>query len=210
MSLSMSEDKLFQGLRGFDAARSKEFEKLIEKANIDVVGQIVKMNTNRIEWADCMRSKIERSCELITKMSIVAFGIGLLFIVIPFIMFLISTPRDSNLLWFSGIGLAETVAILVFQPINRVQKATSDMMQSTMILNSWATEIGLTLFLLDLKENKDTGETEEITDLIGEVTEKHIRWHQHYTEDEHASTAKQKTKAAMENQTLQPNPKTPA
>jgi hypothetical protein len=187
---------------------------LTEKANIDAFNQLVKMNEERMQSVGCMQLNLEKGCELIKKMSIIAYVLGSVLIVMPFIVFLLSTPRDPNLLWFSGIGMAETVAILMYQPMNRVQKATSDMVQSTIILSSWATEVGLTLYLLKLEEIKENGKIAETTDLIGKITGEHVRWFQHYTEndaeDESESKKKPAPKAAADNQTLQPNPKTPA
>jgi hypothetical protein len=210
ISFSINDKKSIDYLQPSDTDPSEDYKTLIGNANMDILKQIVKTNKDRITWTERMRENLENSCELIKTMSVIAFIIGLIFIVIPFIIFLLSTPRDPNLLWFSGIGLAETVAILVYQPINRVQKATSDMMQSTMILNSWATEFGLSMFLLNLKESKGTGEADKITDLIDKITGKHVRWLQHYIEDEHKPNAKQKPKAETDNQTLQSDPKTTA
>jgi len=187
---------------------------LIDKANIDAFNQLVEMNAKRMQSVGCMQLSLEKSCELIKKMSIIAYVLGSVLIVMPFIVFLLSTPRDPNLLWFSGIGMAETVAILMYQPMNRVQKATSDMVQSTIILSSWATEVGLTLYLLKLDEIKGNSKIAETTDLIGKITGEHVRWFQDYTEndaeDESESKKKPAPKAAADNRTLQPDPKTPA
>jgi hypothetical protein len=193
------------------ADQNPNLHKLIDEANYAALDQIVKVNTGRMKWAERMQQSLEEGCELIKMMSVIAFFIGLIFIVIPFILFLLSTPRDSNLLWFSGIGLAETVAILVYQPMNRVQKATSDMVQSTIILSSWATEVGLTMFLLNLEEIRKNDKTADTMDLISKITGDHILWLQYYTEDNKTpSNAESKPKATTDNQTLPPNPKTPA
>ena len=173
--LSLTQEKKIKRL-------TEDLEVKTWRANIDSLDQMVRLNEERIQWAQRMQRHAESGCEQVWLMSQIAFGLGWLIIVVPFLLFCFSTPRDLNLLWFSGLGIAETVAILVYQPMDRVQKATSDMAQSTIIINSWATAIGLTMHLLELEVVKADGKIADTTDLINNTTLQHVRWLQLYTE----------------------------
>jgi hypothetical protein len=154
----------------------------IWRANINSLDEMVHLDEERMKWAKRMQDHAESCCEQVWILSHISFALGWLIIVLPILLFCFSTPRDPNLLWFSGLGIVATVAVLVAQPIDRVQKATSDMAQATMILNSWVTEIGLIMHHLDTKGTKDCEEIAETTDLISKTTQKHVRWIQLYTE----------------------------
>jgi len=182
--------------------QTQDLSALIAQANYEALDQMIRLNNERMEWAGRMQRNLEMGCELIKKLSLIASVIGWVLIVVPFILFFLSTSRDPNLLWFSGIGLAETVGIMVYQPMDRVQKATSDMVESTIILNSWATEVGLTLYLLKLDEIK-MDKIAATTILIGNTTQRHVEWLQHYTE-------KEPTSKAADNRGVQLNSKAPA
>lgn len=152
---------------------------IVAKANIDSLNQMVLLNQERIEWVERMQRRLETGCDLIKTMSILAFVVGVILILVPFFLYWFSTPRDTDFLWFSGIGMAETLTILVYRPMDRVQKATSDMAQSTIMLNSWATEIGLILLLIKL-DHVGSDQVKETAGLVGDATRKHVAWIESY------------------------------
>lgn len=153
-----------------------------QKANINSLDEMVRLNEKRIKWAQRMQDHAESCCEQVWILSHISFALGWLIIVLPILLFCFSTPRDPTLLWFSGAGIVATVAILVAQPIDRVQKATSDMAQMTIILNSWVTEVGLIMHHLDTTQEKDCREIADTANLISKTTLRHVRWIQLYTE----------------------------
>jgi len=155
----------------------------IDEANRQLFEHIKKLSEVRMEWANGMHPLMTRCFKTITYMSVAAFIIGFIIIIVPFLMFFASPSHDTDILWFSSLGVAETVAVLLYQPMQRVQKATSDMIQSTMILSSWATEIGLTLYLLKLKEI-GMNAIEDKIQIISNTTRQHIKWLQKYIEAE--------------------------
>jgi hypothetical protein len=164
----------------------KDVNDLRNLANYDAIRQLVCLNRERFKWVKRMQGHLEDCCYSIQAMSYVSFVLGWLLIVIPLIMFFFSKAHDTSLLWFSGIGLAETLAILVYRPIDRVQEATSDMAQGTLIMNSWATEIGLILYLTDMPGTYgNPKETSAVVDLITKATGAHVEWFQKFTEARH-------------------------
>lgn len=170
-----------------------ELEKQTAQANLESFGQVVSLNSERILWAKRMHRHLEHSFEAVKIMCLIAYILGWALVLIPFIMFYASSSRDPNLLWFSGIGLAETVSILVYQPMQRVQKATSDMVQSTIILSSWATEVGLTLYLMKLKTLEKTEDIAKATHNICVISEQYVKLLEKFAEDGSKGSSKEKT-----------------
>ncbi len=159
--------------QGHDTLTSED----IDKANTKLFDDITSLSDERMAWAESMHRYLEMSFRILKGMCEVAFIIGLILLILPFFAFYLSPSHDSNLLWFSGIGLAETVAILVYKPIDRIQKATSDMVQSTMILSSWASDIATIMYLVDLKHIKKGNNSQEIetySKLVRGSTEAHV------------------------------------
>ncbi|HYS74040.1 MAG TPA: hypothetical protein VEO96_08700 [Thermoplasmata archaeon] len=148
-------------------------------ANIDSLDWIKSLSEQRVKWAQTLEDHLHRTFHSIKDLSLIAFGIGAFLILVPFSLYFFSPPRDANLLWFSGLGIGETVAVLLYRPMQRMQNAISDMAQAIMILNSWATE--LSMALVDMKVDKD-GEMERVSKWMSKITERHLQWFQSFTE----------------------------
>lgn len=168
------------------STNSRNETTLRDLANYDAIRQLVCLNRERFRWVKRMQGHLEGCCNSIKVMSYASFVLGWALILVPLCLFFFSESHDTSLLWFSGIGLAETLAILVYRPIDRVQEATSDMAQGTLIMNSWATEIGLILYLTDLPDLKshknDLGKLSGLIDIITGATGEHVEWFQRFTE----------------------------
>jgi len=171
--------KVMQRLRPAEPVPMQDFETMRKQANLRVFLQLVNLNEERMVWADRMQRHLENTFKAIETLSVIAFAMGVVMIVVPFIFFYVSSPRDPNLLWFSGIGFAETLAVLIYKPMQRMQEAISDLIQAIVILNSWVTQIGLTLYGMDISQGVEVATA---TKTISDLTSKHIRWMQDYLE----------------------------
>ncbi len=148
-------------------------------ANTEALKGIKDLSERRVNWAQKLEDHLDRTFHSIKDLSLIAFGIGAFLILVPFSLYFFSPSRDANLLWFSGLGIGETVAVLLYRPMQRMQNAISDMAQAIMILNSWATELSMVLF--DMKLDK-VDEMERVSKLMGKITERHLQWFQSFTE----------------------------
>ena len=171
--------RVMQRLRPAEPVPPQDFETMRKQANLRVFLQLVNLNEERMVWADRMQRHLENTFKAIETLSVIAFAMGVVMIVVPFLFFYVSSPRDPNLLWFSGIGFAETLAVLIYKPMQRMQEAISDLIQAIVILNSWVTQIGLTLYGMDISQGSEVATA---TKTISDLTSKHIRWMQDYLE----------------------------
>lgn len=165
-----------------DRGASKLTDEDFERENKELFYAITHLSNQRMSWAKSMHGHLIKSFVSLKIMCVIAYAVGLVLLVVPFFAFYLSESHDPELLWFSGFGLAETLALLVYGPIQRIQKATSDMMQSTMILSSWATQMGMILYLLELRTIKGVKEISGNANLIRESTEAHVALLQKHAE----------------------------
>jgi hypothetical protein len=93
------------------------------------------------------------------------FGLGLLITTIGLVVF---TERTMEVLGLGAIGVVDWVAIFLYKPMDRLQKANADYVQQFTILKGWATTLNLQLLAM----NVDIPET--ITDTANRVQETSI------------------------------------
>jgi len=165
--------------RTAEAAPVQDLDAMRKQANFRMFSQLVTLNEQRMVWGDRMQRHLENTFKAIAILSVIAFVLGVIMIVVPFLLFYVSPSHDPNLLWFSGIGFAETLAILIYKPMQRMQEAISDLIQAIIILNSWVTQVGLTLYGMDISQREEVANAAK---MISDLTSKHIRWMQEYLE----------------------------
>lgn len=77
------------------------------------------------------------------------FGLGLLIVTIGLFIF---AERTLEVLGLGTIGVVDWVAIFLYKPMDRLQKANADYVQQFTILKGWATTINLQLLAMNVDQ----------------------------------------------------------
>lgn len=81
----------------------------------------------------------------------VTFGFGL-FLLLTSITLFIFQERTLEVLGLSGVGIADLVALLLYKPMDRLQKANADFSQQVLILKSGALSPHLELLAMNVND----------------------------------------------------------
>ena len=75
------------------------------------------------------------------------FGLGLLIVSIGLFIF---TERTLEVLGLSTLGVVDWVALFLYKPMDRLQKANADYVQQFTLLKGWAASINLQFLAMDV------------------------------------------------------------
>lgn len=67
----------------------------------------------------------------------IVFIIGLILILISIIKFIIDPSETPTILWMGSLGIADVLIVLFYNPMDRLQKASSDHTQQTLSIISY-------------------------------------------------------------------------
>ncbi len=119
------------------------------EANKTAIDNVIEIHRslNKAELEE-LESRADRTFRELRFMIWVTFVLGLVLIGSSIIL---SAYRGESLqvLGLGSLGVADTVALLIFRPMNRLQQANGDFTEQLMIVASWI--IAINLYLLAMK-----------------------------------------------------------
>lgn len=154
------------------------------RANERLRNDIVELMDRRMSLTKRLHRYIEGTFNQIQVMTAIAYALGVLLIVTSLLYYFLTAQR-LEALGFSALGAAETVAVFIYQPIQRTQNALGDFSQHTIVLHAWNTQVALKM--LHMKINKK-GSVDEVADYIQKITREFAGTIEEVTE-RHASTS---------------------
>jgi len=83
----------------------------------------------------------------------IAFIFGLALIVVAIGLFIFE-ERSLEVLGLSTLGVADWIALFIYKPMDRLQKATADYAQLVTLLKGWAASINLQFFAMNSKNEE--------------------------------------------------------
>jgi hypothetical protein len=103
------------------------------------------------------------------------FGLGLLIVAIGLFIF---EQRTLEVLGLGTLGVLDCIAIFLYKPMDRLQKANADYIQQFTILKGWATTINLQLLAMNVSEPESVitaaNNIEKVSIIIAEAFQKFI------------------------------------
>ena len=145
----------------------------IQDENRRLAGQIIdyerKIN-DRVGKIDKTIEEAEKSLNEIKGMAKAAYVFGFVFLVISIILFIVQVvlslqgiewaeQLQNGALGLGAIGIVDLIGLMLYKPMDRIQKATSDFAQLSMVSNNYA--MATKLIMLGTTFTNDNGETYE-------------------------------------------------
>lgn len=129
--------------------------KVVDSANAETVGTLIKMVKDIQDISD-KGTQEAREKASITFMDLrimiwIAFALGLALIAVAIYLFVFQ-ERTLEVLGMSTLGVADWIALFVYKPMDRLQKANADYVQQFTILRGWAAFTNLHFFAMDSKD----------------------------------------------------------
>ncbi len=136
------------------------------RENTRLRDDIVELMNRRMSLTKRLHRYIEGTFNQIQVMSAIAYALGVLLIVTALLYYFLTEQR-LEALGFSALGAAETVAVFIYQPIQRTQNALGDFSQHTIVLHAWNTQVALKMLHMKINEK---GSVDEVADYIQKIT----------------------------------------
>jgi uncharacterized membrane protein (DUF106 family) len=98
-----------------------------------------------------LQSKARKTFRDLRAMIWVTFLFGVVLIVAALLLFLFQ-QRTLEVLGLGSLGVADWLALFLYKPMDRLQKANADFAQQVMILKSWVLATHLQLLAMNVNE----------------------------------------------------------
>jgi hypothetical protein len=128
------------------SAANKDTMARLQVLQKDVVGRAE-------EQAKAAEKKADTTYRHLSYMIWIAFILGLVLIGISIGLFVFS-QRTLDVLGMSALGVADWIAIFVYKPMDRLQKANADYAEQFTVLKGWAVSINLELLAMDTEDSE--------------------------------------------------------
>ena len=123
------------------------------QANKETIRELLRLQKDITERTEnqTMRARVkaDKTYNDLRYMIWAAFLLGLSLIVIS-VGFFIFTERTLEVLGLSALGVADWLALFLYKPMDRLQKANADYAQQLTIMKGWATVVNLQLLAMDI------------------------------------------------------------
>ncbi len=124
-----------------------------KQANKETIKELLRLQKDITERTETQtsraREKADKTYSDLRYMIWIAFLLGLILIIISVGLF-IFTERTLEVLGLSALGVADWLALFLYKPMDRLQKANADYAQQLTIMKGWATVINLQLLAMDI------------------------------------------------------------
>ncbi len=121
-------------------------EKQLEEANINTLDSLIKMVKEIQDITDKQTKEAkEKACTTfrdLRAMIWAAYALGFALIVIAIALFVFQ-ERTLEILGFGTLGAADIIALFLYKPMDRLQKANADFSEQFTILRGWAAAVNL-------------------------------------------------------------------
>jgi uncharacterized membrane protein len=155
-------------------------KEILDEKNKDITDDLqATLRENRSD-VKRLRRKLTVTFWVIIILSIIIFIIGVLLLSVPVVAAFGGHIDRLNSLIAAGFGIADLIGLVLYGPIEKIQKLMGDMSQLILVLNSHQTEVSLRLLEMDFLNNRPS--VGVAADKIGSATEKNIKIIQDYFE----------------------------
>jgi hypothetical protein len=127
-----------------------------------------------------LRHKLSITFWVIIVLSIIIFIMGILLISVPLVSAFNGQMDKLKSLIAAGFGIADLVGLVLYGPIDKIQKLMGDMSQLILALNSNQTQVSLRLMEMDFLNSRPS--VGYAADKISLATENNIKIIQEYFE----------------------------
>lgn len=124
----------------------------VDSANAETVDSLLKMVKDIQDISDKGTTEARQKASItFTDLRImiwIAFALGLALIAVAIYLFVFE-ERTLEVLGMSTLGIADWIALFVYKPMDRLQKANADYVQQFTILRGWAAFTNLQFLAMD-------------------------------------------------------------
>lgn len=135
-----------------EEAAAIDMKKKVKAANDQTIDSLVKMATDIQDVSDKgttdARNNAKTTFNDLRYMIWIAFILGLALIAVAIYLFVFE-ERTLEVLGLSTLGVADWLALFVYKPMDRLQKANADYVQQFVILRGWAAFTNLHFLAMD-------------------------------------------------------------
>jgi len=154
---------------------------LLDEKNKDITDDLMDTLMENRRDVERLRRKLTVTFWVIIIMSIVIFIIGVVLLSVPVVAAIGGQIDRLNSLIAAGFGIADLIGLVLYGPIEKIQKLMGNMSQLILVLNSHQTEVNLRLLEIDFLGNRPSVGT--AADKIGSITKDSVKLIQEYFEE---------------------------
>lgn len=135
--------------------------KKVQEANESITKNLYGlMNESKGELI-LLRRKLAASYWIIIILSILMFILGIVLLSVPIVTAFGGNKEYLTSLISAGFGIADLTALFLYGPIEKIHKMMGDMSQIILALNSYRSQVALSLLEMDINDRGSIGNASE-------------------------------------------------